>query len=397
MSRKTLLGCAAAALIALTSAAPGTALGATHKTAHKTAAHKTTTHKSSSHKASAHGKTTKARSARGVKSAKSAKCRRGRHCASSHTTVSRASYGGATNGASGKVVEAEGSAKTYTVKKSQGLDAIARETDLSKEELAKLNGLKPPYRLKLGQKLKLGTTAGHGKAYVVAKGDTLTAVAQRFHVTPKELSSLNKLGKSTALKPGRKLALPDDIRDSGEIVARALPRATDFRQTQIEPGQNTTLPPVDLPSQTVAPPIDAAQVAEAGAGKFIWPLHGRVIQPFGQGSGAEKSDDGINIAAPVGTPVKASAPGVVIFAGKQIAAFGNYILLQHEGGFLTAYGNMDRLSVKIGQRVDQGEEIGQSGQTGQAAQPELHFEVLYAAHKEDKSAPIDPQAVLPKL
>jgi murein DD-endopeptidase MepM/ murein hydrolase activator NlpD len=385
MSRKTLLGYAAAALIALTSAAPGLALSATHKT---------TTHKTATHRASSHGKSAKHSKSRGVRSAKSsnsAKCRHGRHCSSSRR-VSHASYG-----ASGRVVEAEGSAKTYTVKKSQGLDAVARETDLSKEELAKLNDLKSPYRLKVGQKLKLGTSGGHGKAYVVAKGDTLTAVAERFHVSTRELVSLNKLGKSTALKPGRKLALPEAFRDSGEIVARSLPHAADFRQTQIEPGQNATLPPVDLPSQTVAPPINAAQVTEAGAGKFIWPLAGRVVQPFGQGASVDKSDDGINIAAPVGTPVKASAPGVVIFAGKQIAAFGNYVLLQHDGGFLTAYGNMDRLNVKIGQKVDQGEEIGQSGQTGQAAQPELHFEVLYAAHKEDKSAPVDPQAVLPKL
>ena len=390
MSRKTLLGYAAAALIALTSAAPGLALSATHKT---------TTHKAAAHKASTHGKTAKHAKSRGVRSAKSsksAKCRHGRHC-SARRGAGHASYGGPTNGASGRVVESEGSAKTYTVKKSQGLDAIARETDVSKEELAKLNDLKSPYRLKLGQKLKLGTSAGHGKAYIVAKGDTLTAVAQRFHVSSKELVGLNKLGKSTALKPGRKLNLPEDFRDGGEIVARSLPHAADFRQTQIEPGQNATLPPVDLPSQTVAPPIDAAQVTEAGAGKFIWPLSGQVVQPFGQGASANRSDDGINIAVPVGTPVKASAPGVVIFAGKQIAAFGNYILLQHDGGFLTAYGNMDRLNVKIGQKVDQGEEIGQSGQTGQAAQPELHFEVLYAAHKEDKSAPVDPQAVLPKL
>ena len=396
MSRKTLLGYAAAALIALTSAAPGMALSATHKT---------TTHKAAAHKASSHGKSSKhskSRSARSgksskhAKSSKSVKCRHARHCSASHS-VSHASYGGATNGASGRVVEAEGSSRTYSVKKSQGLDAVARETDVSKEELAKLNDLQPPYKLKLGQKLKLGTSAGHGKAYVVAKGDTLTAVAERFHVSSRELVSLNKLGKSKALKPGRKLALPEDFRDGGEIVARSLPHAADFRQTQIEPGQTATLPPVDLPSQTVAPPIDAAQVTEAGAGKFIWPLSGQVVQPFGQGASADKSDDGINIAVPVGTPVKASAPGVVIFAGKQIAAFGNYILLQHDGGFLTAYGNMDRLNVKIGQRVDQGDEIGQSGQTGQAAQPELHFEVLYAAHKEDKSAPVDPQAVLPKL
>jgi murein DD-endopeptidase MepM/ murein hydrolase activator NlpD len=397
MSRKTLLGCVAAAAIVLTATAPSLAL-AKHTT-HRTSAH-------SSHKSSKH-----TRGAKKSKTVKTTKCvtthtRHGHHhtsCTSSVVHESRESYAsGPSNGASGKVVDAgatKSAVRTYSVKKSQGLDAVARETGVSKEDIVKLNKLKAPYHLKLGQKLKVGEGStkgeGGGKVYIVARGDTLSAVADRFHVGPKELASLNKLGRSTALKPGRRLILPEAFHDSGEIVARSLPHAADLHQTQIEPGSNATLPPVDLPSQTIAPPIDFAQVTAAGTGKFIWPLDGHVVQPFGQGP-ANKTDDGINIAAPVGTPVKAAASGVVIFAGKQIAAFGNYVLLQHEGGFLTAYGNMDRLNVKIGQRIDQGETIGQSGQTGQADQPELHFEVLYAAHKEDKSAPVDPQSVLPK-
>jgi murein DD-endopeptidase MepM/ murein hydrolase activator NlpD len=385
MSRMKFLGCAAAALAIFAVSAPDVALA------------KHTTHKSSSHsthKSTKHGKA--------AKSSRSSKKSKGRGHSRSHR-------GGAThastrsapiNGASGKIVETAGSARTYTVKKSQGLDAVSRESDVSTKDLAKLNNLKSPYHLKLGQKLKLGSSSKGGKAYVVARGDTLSAVAERFKVSSKELASLNKLGRSKALKPGAKLTLPEGYTDTGIVEARALPsgpslaRAKDFRQIPTEPGQDAVLPPVGPLSQTTAPPIDLAQVKTAGQGKFIWPVNGKVVQPFGSAS-ASKTDDGINVAAPVGTSVKAAAPGTVIYAGKQIAAFGNYVLLQHDGGFLTAYGHLDRLNVKIGQRVTQGEELGRSGQTGQAEEPQLHFEILYAARREDKSAPVDPMTLLP--
>ena len=348
----------------------------------------------SGHKASkshASAKAGKRGASRGRKSSRSR---------SRHTSSSRAVVPQPTEGASGTVVDAEGPARTYTVKSGQGLAAVARATDLSVKELATLNGLKEPYHLRPGQKLKLGAgkAKGKGKAYVVARGDTLTAVARRFMVTPQELSTLNHLGKSKALKPGRKLLLPAEFEDRGVIEAEThtAPRVRigEVHQAPVEPG-NPTLPPVQGPTQTVAPLIDPSQVAQAGAGRFQWPLAGRVVQAFGSRSG-EKADDGIDIAAAAGTPVKAAAAGTVLFAGKQIAAFGNYVLIQHDGGFFTAYGHMDRLNVKIGQRVAQGEDIGLSGQTGQAAEPQLHFEILYAARREDKSAPIDPQTVLPK-
>jgi murein DD-endopeptidase MepM/ murein hydrolase activator NlpD len=384
MSRLTILGCAAAALAIFTVAAPDMALAkhVTHKTSHSS---------HSSHKSSKHGK--------GSKSSKG-KSRHGRHGTSSRESASRSVP---IDGASGKVVDVAsgGSARTYTVKKSQGLDAVSRETGVSTKELAELNKLKEPYHLKLGQKLKVGSSSkggkSGGKAYVVARGDTMSAVATRFKVSTKQLTSLNKLGRSKALKPGSKLTLPEDYEDTGAVTARvlpSLPRATDFRQIPTEPGQDAVLPPVGPPSQTTAPPLDLAQVKAAGEGKFVWPLNGKVVQPFGSAS-ASKTDDGINVATPVGTPVRAAAGGTVIFAGKQIAAFGNYVLLQHDGGFLTAYGHLDRLNVKIGQHVAQGEELGQSGQTGQADEPQLHFEILYAARREDKSAPVDPMSLLP--
>jgi murein DD-endopeptidase MepM/ murein hydrolase activator NlpD len=392
MSRLTILGCTIAALAIFTVAAPEMAL-AKHVT-HKTSSH-------SSHKSSKHGKSSK-----GSKSSKS-RSRRGRRGSSRHEHES-ASRSVPIDGASGRVVDVAAggktSVRTYTVKKSQGLDAVSRETGVDTKELAELNHLKEPYHLKLGQKLKVGSSSKSGKsaksgghAYVVARGDTLSAVAERFKVSTKELASLNKLGRSKALRPGSKLTLPEDYEDTGAVSARlapSLPRATDFRQIPTEPGQDATLPPVGPPSQTTAPPLDLAQVKAAGEGKFAWPVNGKVVQSFGSAS-ASKTDDGINVATPVGTPVKAAAGGTVIFAGKQIAAFGNYVLLQHDGGFLTAYGHLDRLNVKIGQHVSQGEELGQSGQTGQAEEPQLHFEILYAARREDKSAPVDPMSLLP--
>ena len=119
-------------------------------------------------------------------------------------------------------------------------------------------------------------------------------------------------------------------------------------------------------------------------------LSGFGAQPDGQ------RIDGLNIAAPVNAPVRAAAGGEVIYAGDVLREYGNLVLIQHPDGFVTAYGYLAKIYVKMKEKVAQGQEIGEVGQSCGVPQPQLHFEVRYARTPADSPAPpVDPMLVLP--
>jgi murein DD-endopeptidase MepM/ murein hydrolase activator NlpD len=121
-----------------------------------------------------------------------------------------------------------------------------------------------------------------------------------------------------------------------------------------------------IPKGWFAPPDDR---------QFAWPLvAGQLSSPFGIRNGV--MHDGIDIAAPAGTPVRAADDGSVIYVG-HLHGYGNVVILQHSGGFVTVYGHNRRNLVSVGERVRRGEEIAELGATGRASGPNLHFEVRY--------------------
>ena len=85
-------------------------------------------------------------------------------------------------------------------------------------------------------------------------------------------------------------------------------------------------------------------------------------------------NDGVNAAAPRGTPVLAAQSGVVAYAGNQLRGFGNLVLIRHSNGLMTAYAHNERL-VAPGDTVRRGQRIAKVGSTGSVASPQLHFEV----------------------
>ena len=106
-------------------------------------------------------------------------------------------------------------------------------------------------------------------------------------------------------------------------------------------------------------------------------------------SGGQKND-GIDIAAARGTPVKAADAGTVVYAGNEVRGMGNLLLLSHPGGYITAYGNNETLLVKKGDKVTKGQVIAKAGQSGGVASPRLHFEVRRGGKNT-----VDPMTVLP--
>ena len=140
-----------------------------------------------------------------------------------------------------------------------------------------------------------------------------------------------------------------------------------------------------ITSQPLAP-INADRVP-ANAPQFAWPVSGRVISDFGATANGGKND-GINIAAPLGAPIKASASGMVTYAGNELKDYGNLVLIKHSGGYTTAYAHADRLLVSRGENVSRGQVIGYAGQTGDVSTPQLHFEIRAAA------TPVNPRSYL---
>jgi murein DD-endopeptidase MepM/ murein hydrolase activator NlpD len=335
----------------------------------------------------------------------------------------------------GPVVEVAGPRRTYTVKSGDAIDSIARSLDTTRADLVEDNDLKAPYRIKPGQKLKGPATTA--KAYVVQTGDTLANVAKRFNVKPAALAEENNLRTSAAIKKGQKLRLPAGYRDKGPLkttvtTTPAAPRPTTPRPATPTPSYTppAATPPAALPSsprpytpspstsyprtptgpvsaQPVTPPPSSgqiigsspppteAEITAAGRGRFVWPLQGETISDFGA-KGTGQRNDGVNIRAPLGTPVRAAAAGEVVYAGNQVPGFGNLVLVKHADGWVTAYAHLSTTEVKMRQQVVQGATLGAVGQTGGVPEPQLHFEVRYAPTPKDKARPVDPGLVLPR-
>jgi murein DD-endopeptidase MepM/ murein hydrolase activator NlpD len=145
----------------------------------------------------------------------------------------------------------------------------------------------------------------------------------------------------------------------------------------------------------VAGPTDA-QVSQAGKGRFQWPIRGEILSDFGAKPGGQ-FNAGIDIQAEAGAAVRAAADGDVVYAGDKVPGFGNLILIKHTDGWVTAYAHLGRVDVKNRDKVTQGQQIGEAGNTGGVPEPQLHFEVRYAGSADEVARkPVDPKLVLPK-
>jgi murein DD-endopeptidase MepM/ murein hydrolase activator NlpD len=188
-----------------------------------------------------------------------------------------------------------------------------------------------------------------GSWYVVSRGETLEGIAQRAGVPAEDILEINGLARAEDVKPGTLL------------FVLAAPGA--------EPAPSTE------PGDVASGPISRAVVVGAGA-RLAWPLANvarTVGSPFGTRGG--RAHEGIDLPAPMGTPVFAAADGEVVYSGAGIRGYGNLVVLQHAGDLLTVYAHNANVFVAQGQAVRGGERIATVGQTGRATGPHLHFEV----------------------
>jgi murein DD-endopeptidase MepM/ murein hydrolase activator NlpD len=323
---------------------------------------------------------------------------------------------------------------TVTVAAGDTLYEIARRYNVPVRELIELNGLVPPYVLQIGQRLMLPTARYH----TVQKGDTLYAVSRLYQVDLSELARANGLSEPYQIRIGQQLRLPGANgiaitgvpapagtplpgRKPGATVATAIMPAIPSRQEPAPPpvtpvpvtpvpatpvpdtpapvtpdpevsppAAPAVIPPRPPPRTAVAQaPVPAAARAPSRppaspppaddppprtAATFAWPVRGEILSDFGPKPGG-LHNDGINIAAAAGTPVKAAESGIVAYAGNELRGFGNLLLIRHADGWMTAYAHLERMQVERGARVSRGQQIGTVGSTGNVASPQLHFEV----------------------
>ncbi|WP_157019168.1 peptidoglycan DD-metalloendopeptidase family protein [Mesorhizobium xinjiangense] len=182
-----------------------------------------------------------------------------------------------------------------------------------------------------------------------------------------------------------------DGQNAGSAATGRQPaEAKEVRVVRAEDDEDVTLTAYAPPRQAESV-IEETQAGAApnatGVSGMRWPVRGRVVAGYGQTVGS-KPNDGIDIAVPEGTSVKAAENGVVIYAGDSLKEFGNTVLVRHEDGMVTVYGHASKLQVARGDKVKRGQEIALAGMSGSADMPKLHFEVRKDA------TPVDPSKYL---
>lgn len=227
---------------------------------------------------------------------------------------------------------------------------------------------------------------GASGGYTVVAGDTMLGIAQKTGVSAASIKQANGMSDGR-IRIGQRLTIPGGASSQVASVAPAGETGKARAEARAEPAAYT--PPAKSQKLVEQVALNASEEAPdaTGIGRMRWPVRGRVVEGFGA-SGGGKSNDGIDIAVPEGTAVKAAENGVVIYAGDGLKEYGNTVLVRHEDGLVTVYGHASEIKVSRGDTVKRGQEIASSGMSGSAETPKLHFEV-----RKD-SAPVNPSTFL---
>lgn len=234
--------------------------------------------------------------------------------------------------------------------------------------------------------------------HTVQSGDTAWNISRRYGITVDQLAAAN--GGSTTVKLGTRIVIPSANQQPGVQVASLDPQAaapapmpTAAPAVPPAAAAASATPLAEARAQQVAaaPQTGAAgalapsvpQPSAAATSGFRWPVRGRIISGFGKKPNGERND-GINLAVPEGTAVKAAEDGTVIYAGNELKSYGNLVLIRHSDGWVSAYAHNSELKVRRGDAVRRGQVIALSGMSGGVTTPQVHFELRKDA------APVDP-------
>nr|WP_321457009.1 peptidoglycan DD-metalloendopeptidase family protein [uncultured Cohaesibacter sp.] len=294
------------------------------------------------------------------------------------------------------------------------------------------------------QIVKLQQQANSQNRHMVNPGETLGGIASRYGVSVSQLAQANNMSVNAPLRMGQRLHIPQkssyavaqnvgiDYTNTGSInssasgvsgnavpsyqspAIAAMPKVKprwvkEIAQTASANRSQSALArvpekkaqkvaslsdAVGLPDENVAAQpasVQATPVVSVSSNstnsaddtKFRWPVRGRIISSFGRDSSGVRNQ-GINLSVPIGANVRVAESGTVIYAGDDLKMYGNFIMVRHPNGWVTAYAHNEKLLVTKGQQVRRGQIIAQSGASGNVTSPQLHFELRI------KGDPVDP-------
>ena len=288
-------------------------------------------------------------------------------------------------------VQSAPTSKTVRVQSGDTLYKISKRHGVSVDRIKSANKMRST-RLSVGQRIIIPGGAGGAapapttttKSYTVRRGDSISKIARTHNISLTRLQRANRLSKRAILQPGQRLKIPGQPAQASPTVAsKPAPVRVASRSASVPiPSTNTAgVKPVTAKVPAAAPVKKAAARTKTlpspepmTGNQFRWPVRGRIVAGFGKKPNG-KHNDGINVAVPKGTAIKAAENGVVAYAGSELEPYGNLILIRHANNWVTAYAHNDKLLVKRGDTVRRGQVISKAGQSGHASQPQLHFEL----------------------
>lgn len=316
--------------------------------------------------------------------------------------------------------------KVVTVAPGESLDTLAIKYGVPSNEIARANGISSPAQITPGRAIVIPQSTQTQTAYapppqtngapaaapraggvvhVVEPGQTLYSIATAQGVRVEDIVALNGLS-SQNIRVGQRLQIPGAggalptpqtasltpaetgaaAKPLGQLTVNAdgtpAPAAAAPTVRVVSTEKNPSVPelpvvPVKAPAATAAVDQDLDPPSSNGT-SFRWPVRGRIISGFGSKADGERND-GINLAVPEGTSIKAAEAGTVIYAGNELAGYGNLVLIRHADGWVSAYAHNSEIAVKRGDTVQRGSTIGKAGMTGSVSAPQVHFELRKGA------------------
>lgn len=250
--------------------------------------------------------------------------------------------------------------RTITVYEGDSLYSISKREGVSIKSIIKANKLEPPFTLYKGDRLIIAKP----KVHIVKKGHTLYDIANCYEVSISDIMKINQLKNNDKIYLGDKLFIP--LYDNTNQT-----NCNNITKVAITKEVNKT-----------------SEKKKNNNYSYMWPVKGKIISKFGLLAKGLRND-GINISADIGNPVLAIESGKIVYAGNEIQAFGNLILIKHYNDKTSAYAHLDKINVKKGESVNKGQIIALVGNSGKVSIPQLHFEIR------DKDGPLDPLKYLP--
>lgn len=310
------------------------------------------------------------------------------------------------------------------VKRGQTLDGYAYTYHLPKSAIIAANGLRSPYKLEAGQHLiipnrgpvqqamtpmpasaappwsppstvsglpqqeaamappprppeaiAMSAPASHPPQTILPEPPAVTPALPPSQPTPVHTAAPPQppAPPSAAAKAG-----PETIQLDGSPPAKQAEGASPKLAATLTPSQRPApaqaVVPLNSPPPAGALPTAQAEAVSPSGGRFPWPVRGRILGAYGSSPGGGHND-GINIGAPLGTPVRAIDGGTVVYSGNEVKGYGNIVLIRHANGWISAYAHLEDVSVKQGQAISPGEVIAKVGNSGGVNEPQLHFEL----------------------